>query len=173
MSKKPARGTVAEKTFALPSIEHVAKRMWAMDFDRPIEQFANLTPTEQQWHVKYAAFAVAAMRDQCESESVGGPGAMPSTLAQAPTPQPKESRQSYYGDGLQPWDLIKSLGMGAAFAAGNVIKYVGRYDKKGGLEDLRKCRWYLDRLIEIVEIVESASTATGSMVGKSIVGDSK
>lgn len=85
MSKKPARGTVAEKTFALPSIEHVAKRMWAMDFDRPIEQFANLTPTEQQWHVKYAAFAVAAMRDQCESESVGGPGAMPSASQTVPT----------------------------------------------------------------------------------------
>ena len=70
-------------------------------------------------------------------------------------PQPKEPRLSYYGDGLQPWDLIKSLGMGAQFAAGNVIKYVGRYDKKNGLDDLRKCRWYLDRLIEIVE---SAST---------------
>lgn len=60
-------------------------------------------------------------------------------------------RQPYYGDGLQPWDLIKSLGMGADFCAGNVIKYVGRYGAKNGLDDLRKASWYLDRLIEIQE----------------------
>lgn len=33
----------------------------------------------------------------------------------------------------------------------NVIKYVWRYEQKGRSESLKKCRWYLDRLIEIVE----------------------
>lgn len=60
-------------------------------------------------------------------------------------------RQPYYGDTLQPWDLIVALGMGADFAAGNVIKYVGRYRRKNGLEDLKKAKWYLDRLIELKE----------------------
>lgn len=60
----------------------------------------------------------------------------------------ESTRQSYYGDSLQPWDLIKALGMGPGFCAGNVIKYVGRYDKKNGLDDLYKARWYLERLIE-------------------------
>lgn len=30
----------------------------------------------------------------------------------------------------------------------NVIKYISRYDKKNGLEDLKKCRWYLNKLID-------------------------
>jgi hypothetical protein len=34
-----------------------------------------------------------------------------------------------------------------SFAQGNVLKYVVRYQKKHGLEDLRKAREYLDRLI--------------------------
>lgn len=35
------------------------------------------------------------------------------------------------------------------YLKGNLLKYVWRYDYKGKpLEDLRKARWYLDRLIE-------------------------
>lgn len=63
----------------------------------------------------------------------------------------ERDRQSYYGSGMQPWDLIKSLGWAKHFAAANVVKYVGRYEMKDGLGDLRKARWYLDRLIEQVE----------------------
>jgi hypothetical protein len=34
-----------------------------------------------------------------------------------------------------------------SFAQGNVVKYVTRYQQKNGIEDLRKARQYLDRLI--------------------------
>jgi len=34
------------------------------------------------------------------------------------------------------------------FAQGNVIKYVCRYDKKNGIEDLEKAKHYIDLLIE-------------------------
>lgn len=37
------------------------------------------------------------------------------------------------------------------YCKGNVIKYVWRERHKGGIEDLRKARWYLDRLIEMTE----------------------
>jgi hypothetical protein len=33
------------------------------------------------------------------------------------------------------------------FLKGNIIKYIWRYEDKNGLEDLKKCRWYLDLLI--------------------------
>lgn len=33
------------------------------------------------------------------------------------------------------------------FCLGNVMKYVWRADLKGGIEDLKKARWYLDREI--------------------------
>ena len=32
---------------------------------------------------------------------------------------------------------------------GNIIKYVWRYPYKNGVEDLKKARWYLDKLIDI------------------------
>ena len=34
------------------------------------------------------------------------------------------------------------------FAAGNVIKYVIRQEEKGGIVNLEKARWYLERLID-------------------------
>ena len=35
------------------------------------------------------------------------------------------------------------------YLKGNALKYLWRYDYKGKpVEDLRKCRWYIDRLIK-------------------------
>lgn len=33
------------------------------------------------------------------------------------------------------------------YCIGNVLKYVSRYEHKGGEEDLKKARWYLNRII--------------------------
>ena len=37
------------------------------------------------------------------------------------------------------------------YLKGNLQKYIWRYRHKNGVEDLRKARWYLDRLIASVE----------------------
>jgi hypothetical protein len=37
------------------------------------------------------------------------------------------------------------------FLKGNIIKYIWRYEDKNGLEDLKKCCWYLDLLIFSME----------------------
>jgi hypothetical protein len=53
---------------------------------------------------------------------------------------------------VQPWAAMQSWMSTEAFAGflrGNVIKYVARCDAKGGVEDLRKARHYLDKLIEL------------------------
>ena len=34
------------------------------------------------------------------------------------------------------------------YLRGNVMKYLWRYKEKGGVDDLKKARWYLDRLIK-------------------------
>jgi hypothetical protein len=39
----------------------------------------------------------------------------------------------------------------AAFLTGQSLKYLWRWPIKNGLEDLRKARWYLDRLIKRME----------------------
>lgn len=42
-----------------------------------------------------------------------------------------------------------------AVCTGNIIKYVSRWKKKNGIEDLKKAEWYLQRLIRHEEIEES------------------
>lgn len=49
------------------------------------------------------------------------------------------------------------------YCVGNIMKYVMRYRHKNGLEDLKKARWYLGRLIECVG--ESEQQATRSQLG--------
>lgn len=39
-----------------------------------------------------------------------------------------------------------------SYATGTVLKYIWRWKRKGGVEDLQKARWYLDRLIKSVEV---------------------
>jgi len=61
---------------------------------------------------------------------------------------------SHYVDmgSVQPWDAMQcwmSTEAFAGFLRGNAIKYLARCDKKGGVEDLRKARHYLDKLIEL------------------------
>lgn len=54
---------------------------------------------------------------------------------------------SYYQKGsIEVTDYITSNEM--SFIEGNIIKYVTRYKEKSGIQDLRKARWYLDKLIE-------------------------
>jgi hypothetical protein len=60
-----------------------------------------------------------------------------------------ENEPRYGGDACM--QAIESAGWGKGFAAGNVLKYTWRYEQKGGIEDLRKAQWYLQRLIEIEE----------------------
>ena len=61
----------------------------------------------------------------------------------------KVNHPDHYNKGIETIDYIESWNMN--FAQGNVVKYVSRYAMKGGLEDLRKAKWYLDRLIELEE----------------------
>jgi len=35
------------------------------------------------------------------------------------------------------------------YLQGNVMKYIWRYNYKGGLQDLQKAEWYLKKLIEV------------------------
>ena len=58
---------------------------------------------------------------------------------------------SHYNTGnIEVIDAIEDWGLD--FNAGNVVKYVARHQHKTNpVEDLKKARWYLDRLIERIE----------------------
>lgn len=62
---------------------------------------------------------------------------------------------SHYRSGIEPWDAMRAWMSDAEFRGflrGNVIKYLARYPHKGGVEDLRKARHYLDKLIEVMNV---------------------
>jgi len=59
----------------------------------------------------------------------------------------------HYDMEIQPITYIMANGLG--FCEGNIVKYVSRYKEKGGIEDLKKARHYLDILIDSMKEYES------------------
>ena len=70
-------------------------------------------------------------------------------------------KPSYYcgNDGKDLFDRFESGLMTrdetVGFYKGNIIKYVTRYADKNGIEDLKKAKVYLDRLIKFEEQIEN------------------
>lgn len=60
----------------------------------------------------------------------------------------------YRSKSIQPWDAMEewmSKEQFIGFLRGNALKYIARCDDKGGIEDIKKARHYLDKLIETME----------------------
>jgi len=53
----------------------------------------------------------------------------------------------YVDMNLSPLDYIMANEGDFTWCIANVIKYVSRYKRKNGIEDLKKARWYLERQI--------------------------
>lgn len=67
------------------------------------------------------------------------------------------------GNGVECIDAIEasmSTEEFKGFLKGNVQKYVWRYAQKNGAEDLKKAKWYLERLISLREFEEAMAKAT-------------
>jgi hypothetical protein len=47
--------------------------------------------------------------------------------------------------------IIDTIYHPESYCIGNVLKYVSRYRHKGGLLDLRKAKYYLDKVIKLME----------------------
>lgn len=59
----------------------------------------------------------------------------------------------YTDDKIKCIDAIKLSMSKEAFMGyckGNIIKYVWRYEHKGGVKSLKKAKWYIDKLIEVI-----------------------
>lgn len=52
----------------------------------------------------------------------------------------------YVGTRIQVSDFISEFNLN--YFEGNIVKYIVRHRSKNGIEDLKKARWYLDRLIK-------------------------
>ena len=63
----------------------------------------------------------------------------------------------YNQGGIECIDAFKAATVGKrgieAVCVANVIKYLWRYEEKNGIEDIRKAKWYIERLL--MELEES------------------
>lgn len=68
---------------------------------------------------------------------------------------PVNSPSHYNSGGIEAIEAIEAALSSEGFRGylkGNVMKYMWRYEKKAKpIEDLKKARWYLDRLISALE----------------------
>jgi len=70
---------------------------------------------------------------------------------------PVDRPMHYNSSGIECIDAMKAMSEGAdttpheAYCWQNSFKYLWRWPYKNGVEDLKKAKWYLDRLIEEVE----------------------
>jgi radical SAM protein with 4Fe4S-binding SPASM domain len=66
------------------------------------------------------------------------------------------ARQAHYtGQDIEPIEYMRAVLEPREFEGycrGNIIKYISRYPKKGGIEDLKKAKVYLDWLIKHIEM---------------------
>lgn len=75
-------------------------------------------------------------------------------------------------NGLETIDVIEAftegLQGGEATNTGNILKYMCRWKKKNGLEDLKKAQWYLNRLIDSVESRQEKEMLSASSVTSAV-----
>ena len=58
------------------------------------------------------------------------------------------SLEPHYGNDDSLWEFLHKQGLATPFAKANIIKYVIRFERKGGIGDLRKAHWYIEKLME-------------------------
>ncbi len=60
---------------------------------------------------------------------------------------------SHYNKGIEMWDYAHTHNLD--FFEGNIVKYITRWRHKNGIEDLKKCLQYLEKLIELEKELKS------------------
>lgn len=70
-----------------------------------------------------------------------------STMAESEANQRQVGGEHYKVGGEEHWDRVARLGLNYFQAC--ATKYIERYNKKGGIQDLEKAQHYLQKLIEI------------------------
>jgi hypothetical protein len=89
-------------------------------------------------------------------------GQITDAVTQVPPPyKPKPVKESnliqvggdhYKNMGVQPWVAMEAWMTPEqfnGFLRGNAIKYLARCDVKGGVEDIKKARHYINKLVEV------------------------
>ena len=105
-------------------------------------------------------FAEAAEPEKCEEESSEKYLADAASMLKAAIEDYEENDvvnhpAHYTGGKMECIDIVDVMtedkqGL-EAFCIGNIVKYLYRYNKKGGVEDVKKAEWYFKKLVEVLE----------------------
>jgi hypothetical protein len=81
--------------------------------------------------------------------------------------------EHYQRSNMQHWDFVAANGLD--YFQGCITKYVTRWREKGGVEDLKKAKHYLEKYIELIEsgstfgILTSRGNLVVELDGKQVV----
>ncbi len=135
-------GTIMQKTGATRSLVHQVRRLMKKNLKQE-------TKAVQKQETK------AVQKQKTKAAPKQEPKAAPKQEPKAaPKQEPKANQVQvggyhYRNKTIQPWDAIHAWDLD--FFSGNVVKYVARHREKNGVQDLKKARHYLDKLIELME----------------------
>ena len=84
----------------------------------------------------------------------GGDESRPAVSHEHEATQPRANDRQvagthYKAHKYETWDVILDWNLG--YLDGNAVKYLSRWRLKGGVQDLKKARHYIDKLIEVEE----------------------
>jgi hypothetical protein len=136
---EPKEPTPKEPTQGQKIAERTMKAIWAAN------HAVNGTPVVEA-NTKTA-------NDQLRQSLMDYPFGEPANCPEIPDSSSDPINPSHYKQGgIECIEAIKAAtGDGfIGYVWGNVLKYLWRWPKKGGVDDLKKARWYLDRLIKEV-----------------------
>lgn len=75
---------------------------------------------------------------------------------------------SHYQDNIQHWDFAAQRQYD--YFQGQITKYVDRWKKKNGLQDLLKAQHFLEKYIELVRAGVFSADTNGAIIGTAHVG---
>jgi DNA repair ATPase RecN len=145
---------LAEKTERISALKNEIHRMedeagyWMAEAERlnkEVEQLRKQLATAEAYTEAYTQ-TVDQLREERD--------ALLQTVERAVTDHDPINHPAHYTAGkVECIDAIESatIGLtgGLAYCTGAAIKYLWRWSRKNGVEDLHKARWYVDRLIQL------------------------
>lgn len=70
---------------------------------------------------------------------------------------------SHYKGKIEHWDYVWSNGLD--YFQGQITKYVSRWKKKSGIQDLYKAKHFLEKYIELIEVEEKEKQSRAYSAG--------
>jgi len=124
------------------------KRRWGL-LDKLKEQQSKNEPTEKTLQID--GLKQESEKTKTDHDIITTNDAPPDSSALDPI----DHLAHYTAGKVECIDAIESatagLTGGVAYCTGAAIEYLWLWSRKGGVEDLKKARWYIDRLIHLVE----------------------